>query len=113
MIGLLFLLLPVFFGLISKKLEKAGDDEGSDEQEIPSMPEVFPTIRKYMVEEEAEENEEEETFPAEEAVSSFVPKQHERVIVPSKTIEEEQPRKKDPIDPKKLVIYSEIMKPKF
>ena len=28
-------------------------------------------------------------------------------------VQEEEPRKKDKMDPKKLVIYSEIMKPKF
>ena len=113
MIGLLFLLLPVLFGLIGKKLDKAGV-EGEDAPVEPSMPEVFPTIRKFMAEEYAEDDAEEDISPAEEeAVSSLASKKTERVIVSSKAVEEEEPRKKEPIDPKKLVIYSEIMKPKF
>ena len=36
-----------------------------------------------------------------------------KVKVQTPILEEEQPKKKEKIDPKKLVVYSEIMKPKY
>lgn len=92
-IGLLCILLPVVFSLIGKKLENAG--KGTDVvTPEPQMPQEDP---------EAE-------------AQSLLAKSRQRrggTSVNSVPYEEEKPRKKDPIDPKKLVIYSEIMKPKF
>lgn len=90
-IGLLILLVPSIFSLISKKLNKAGEEETVDVPEVPK--DVVPDI---MVEETPE-------LKRKPRKSSF--KTH--------AIEDEKSCKKDPIDPKKLVIYSELMKPKF
>lgn len=90
-IGLLFLIVPVVFSLIGKKLEKAGKDEAPDVLPEPHVQEVRP----------------------EEAPRSI--RKPLKPYKPHRTAGEapETPRRKDPIDPKKLVIYSEIMKPKF
>ena len=90
-IGLLILLVPSIFSLISKKLNKAGKDATVD---VPGVPaDVEPDI----VVEEAPE-----------------PKRKPRKSsFKAQAVEEEKSSRKDPIDPKKLVIYSELMKPKF
>ena len=45
MIGLLCLLIPLVFTLVSKKLDAAGKQ--GDEAKAPSMPEVAPSIKKF------------------------------------------------------------------
>ena len=96
-IGLLCVLLPVVFSLIGKKLEKAGKVDVV----VPPIPEAEPQ----------EEVTPSLTKPREQHQS----RQQRSRTASLKNVhsEEEKPRKKDPIDPKKLVIYSEIMKPKF
>ena len=102
-IGLLFLILPVLFSLVGKKLETAakngseGVPQGQphEEDDAPELTEVFPAIKKCVFEDEA---------PA--------PKP-QKVVKPFKTKEKVEPHKRETIDPKKLVIYSEIMKPKY
>ena len=127
-IGLLFIILPLVFKLIEKKLQTSGKSEQAGK--IRELAELF---------EESDESEEleESAFetdpaPAAEPVT-VVPYKPELVKVkapePVKTfvegqkavrrkaepvlMEETDTKKKEKIDPKKLVIYSEIMKPKF
>ena len=83
----------VIFKLVGKKLSSAAGDE------------VFPTILP---------EQEDAHFPLEEEK----PKEMPRPVIPEKKVtapilEEEQPEEKEKIDPKKLVVYSEIMKPKY
>ena len=116
--GLLFILLPVIFKLIGKKLEQSGKtgpivevlsetfDESSDE---PASKPVAKPIEK----------------PVEKPVVEFKPvpmpvyrppKVEENVIRQTESliqVEQEKKPAAEKIDPKKLVIYSEIMKPKF
>ncbi len=92
-IGLLFLVVPVIFSLIGQKLEKAGKGSAA---ELP---------KPHVQEREPEE--------APRSVTRARRIQPVRSEIQVKTEQVEEPRKKDPIDPKKLVIYSEIMKPKF
>ena len=116
-IGLLFLILPVLFSLVGKKLETAakngsqGRPQGQphDEDDAPELTEVFPTIRKYVFEEEGERT---VPRPAPAQAPAHAPMQ-KKAAKPYKAEEDVKPRKREAIDPKKLVIYSEIMKPKF
>lgn len=105
-IGLLFILLPLLFRFIGKKLEQSGH------------PDAAGTIRDFA---EIFGSEEEEDVQKEENVS---PKPRPRMepvveVKPRKTsprkpvLVEEKDVKREKIDPKKLVIYSEIMNPKY
>lgn len=90
-IGLLILLVPSIFSLISKKLNKAGKEEAVDVPEVPAD-----VVSDVMVEEVPEPKRK----PGKSSYKTYA-------------VEDEKSRRKDPIDPKKLVIYSELMKPKF
>lgn len=94
-IGLLVVLIPVVFTLVGKKLEKAGKEAGNT-VDVPPIPE--PVDKQNVVE---------------EAVRVLPPKLPKQKAKPYGVKEEDKHVKKEPIDPKKLVIYSEIMKPKF
>ena len=110
-IGLLIVLIPVAFTLVGKKLEKAGEASAAATEDSPTMPEVFPAVEALMDEEE--EPAQKEVPAVEEAVRVLPPKLPRKASVPYKAKDDDVISKKDPIDPKKLVIYSEIMKPKF
>lgn len=120
-IGLLFILLPVIFKLIGRKFEQSGQADkagkmrelakalGSDEDsednpfkdffEEKSEPEVVFDDDGQIVEVKP--------VPVQPKPARPLPK---RTVL----LENEVSKKKsEKIDPKKLVIYSEIMKPKF
>ncbi len=109
-IGLLFVLLPAILGLVGKKLEKAGNDG----KKTPVMPEAFPAVRP-----EAAEVEGQRSVKKRKSKSAPAPAPQPEVRPVQKksqapyNVQEDEPRKREKIDPKKLVIYSEIMKPKF
>ena len=100
-IGLLFLVVPVLFSLIGKKLEKAGGGKGAEaSQAVPPACEAEEAPRSVM-----------ESQPLKSRLHAKVSAVGS--VQAADVHEEEKTRGKDPIDPKKLVIYSEIMKPKF
>lgn len=118
-IGLLFILLPVIFKLIGKKLEQSGHTGQAE------------TIRKIAEalgdDAEAEYDEEGQIVHLPEHPSAK-PSVQPQPVVPVRVVQEEGKQgiirkpllveekdevEKEKIDPKKLVIYSEIMKPKF
>lgn len=127
-IGLLFIILPLVFKLIEKKLQASGKAEQAGK--IRELADLF---------EESDESEqlEESAFETDSgpvaAPVTEVPYKPEPVKVkapePVKTfvegqkavrrktepvlLEETDTKKKEKIDPKKLVIYSELMKPKY
>lgn len=108
-IGLLFVLIPVIMKLIGKKLEDAGKQdtpvppaESGTFEVAPATPEApvasAPVVKTPVV-----------NTPVEEAPRQFQaakPKKKPLLI-------EEEKKQKEKIDPKKLVIYSEIMSPKY
>lgn len=117
-IGLLFILLPVIFKLIGKKLEQAGQSETAEK---------IKEIAQYMG---ADEDVQEVAIPKEEQAEKIIPVSRPvaQVVVtenverqvksaPKKTkkpiLLEEPEKEREKIDPKKLVVYSEIMKPKY
>ena len=130
-IGLLFILLPLIFKLIGRKFEQSGQDaraekmrkiaeafgaeeasddvesedddvEYDDDGQITYVPPVQVPVRK--------------PEPLYKPVYERpVPSLEGRPAVSRKPllVEEEKKKRHEKIDPKKLVIYSEIMKPKF
>lgn len=128
-IGLLFILLPVILKLIGKRLEQSGQPEkakklqdfldtiSSEEDDVDDEMEVeydddgqIVSVHPKMIwePEPVSTPVQEKTFVFESKPAPAVKKQKKPVLM------EETPKKKsEKIDPKKLVIYSEIMKPKF
>lgn len=111
-IGLLFVLLPAILGLVGKKLEKAGND-GKKPQPAPQP---RPAKKPENVEVEGQRSVVRKAKPKPAPVPQPEPMSVRPVQKKSQTaynVQEDEPRKREKIDPKKLVIYSEIMKPKF
>ena len=112
-IGLLFILLPAAFTLIGKNLEKAATPEG-DAPPKEHAEDWLETIRRHL---EAQQNAVEPEEPKVPVVVEERPNTSEEQAPQVKTVPtvlDEQPEKvSEKIDPKKLVIYSEIMKPKY
>lgn len=90
---ILIILLPITLRLIGKRLEQAG--QGQVLTEHPFMQQVQePIVEKKQ-----------QPKPV---------KQDKQVVKSSMLVDNDQQTKdKDKIDPKKLIIYSEIMKPKY
>jgi len=136
-IGLLFILLPLIFKLIGKKFEQAGQSERAEK-----MREIAQTLGggddddeddPWELDDDGQVTEVRPAAPAPVAPTPVVvrPVQPVQQTVtenvtrqttsrPKPTVkakrpmlEEETKKKGEKIDPKKLVIYSEIMKPKF
>lgn len=126
-VGLLFILLPVIFKLIEKKLQQSGtaaqqetvrqikdlfemeEDDLTDEIEDDGEPEIGDYVEpepKFEVNPVIEFLERVEP----QVVKSAAPAQKKRTA--PILMEEKDNKKKEKIDPKKLVLYSEIMKPK-
>ena len=114
-IGLLVVLLPVIFKLIGKRLEQAGEQQ-------TVLTDIFPEIQQEEIDE-----------PAMPEVMSYdsvenpapVVRQKEPKVQPTRTARPVKPvkpaimteapveKEKEKIDVKKLIVYSEIMKPKY
>lgn len=136
-IGLLFILLPFIFKVIGKRLETAGKEEQagkirefskkyleseSDEEAMEDIRQWFnaepATVEGESVSESAAEPVVEgPVVPAsrmtEEAVPVLKTQRKGKRKTPILLEEETEEKRKEKIDPKKLVIYSEIMKPKY
>lgn len=95
-IGLLIVLVPVILKVIAKRREKSASAD--EELTYPVESNAMPAAEEPVSVEE----------PVREPSSEVKPAS---VITPAP--EEEEVRKGERIDPKKLVIYSEIMKTKF
>lgn len=140
-IGLLFILLPVIFKFIGKRFEQSGQSEKAGKfkkiaEKLNGDEEVETPIFNWLSEEPDEDPEmpfEEPVKPAPvvipvpaepqihlweaeaQPVSQKKVKPAQKYVKAKKPmLEEDVPQKKrEKIDPKKLVIYSEIMKPKY
>ena len=126
-IALLFILLPIIFKLIAKRLEKSGKDDtarrvreiarelGVDEDEVPIAQWLKEAEEEeaYLARPEVQAEIEAETKAAVEAQRRMKEDQ-KKLEASRKPASVEQPKKQvEKIDPKKLVVYSEIMKPKY
>lgn len=127
LVGLLFILLPVIFKLIEKKLQDSGntaqagkvreiaelfenkEDDSFDEVEPETVFEPVASVPVFTMPESEGARVEREAL---EKLTASVQKPPKT----TPTLKDEPKRnknKKEKIDPKKLVIYSEIMKPKY
>ena len=114
---ILVIILPIVFKLIGKKLEQAGKQkapESTDNQEqIEDWAEV---LRRHI---EAQQMPQEPELPVQEEriipdVRPVAPKDKPSVVQPKPVIlAEPEEEEKEKIDKKKLILYSEIMKPKY
>ena len=142
-IGLLFILLPLIFKLIGKKFEQAGqseraekmreiaqtlrggddddegdpwelDDDGQVTEVRPAAPApvvpVAPVAPTPVVVRPVQSVQQ---TMAENVTRQTTSRPKPTVKAKRPILEEETKKKGEKIDPKKLVIYSEIMKPKF
>lgn len=128
-IGLLFILLPVIFKLIGKKLENAGTTTPPD---TAGSFDVGSRVQEAMDEDEPEPHPQPQVSPqpqvapapADEATPSVIDfndymrrrpaaKSVRKPAKKAPILVEEEEKPKEKIDPKKLVIYSEIMSPKY
>lgn len=129
-IGLLFILLPLIFKLIGRKLEKAGQAEKAGQlKELAEMiggEDETSATQTWHTDPVFELEPEPEPQPEPEQVAPVVvmePVKHVPVkqaavkpsvkVKPKKVALEEKKEKKEKIDPKKLIVYSEIMTPKY
>lgn len=124
-IGLLFILLPVIFKLIGKRLESSGNqDKARKVREIAqaldgedSPMHDWEYFGNEVLGTDDHEQELELPYQTKPVPAPIVP--HPALEVKPTVsrkpvlVEEEPKRKGEKIDAKKLVIYSEIMKPKF
>ena len=115
-LGLLLILLPAIFKLVEKKLKASGKAVAADQ--VHEWSELFGK------EEDEDADVSEEMKPVQVKPEPIViqkeplhmmPAQHVKAkkSVSKLKLEEADIKKKEKMDPKKLVIYSEIMKQKF
>ena len=118
-LGLLLILLPAIFKLVEKKLKASGKTEAADA--MHEWTEIFGKEEDEKEDDMADEMIPEPMRPEpviiEPVVTRPAPVQPVRPVkrkTSSKPmLVDEEPKKKEKIDPKKLVVYSEIMNPKF
>lgn len=125
-IGLLFILLPVIFKLIGKKLETAGHQDAAGK--LRKLAETLGSEDDSHQDDDPDDELDDKVFIPRTAPAPIVTAQPEvkpvakpsvaaakpSVPVRKQVILNEEPKKrKEKIDPRKLVIYSEIMKPKY
>lgn len=130
-IGLLFVLLPVIFKFIEKKLQDSeqnvqtkegtefvdifdeSDDDENFEFPFESEPVIFQPVAPVLPVTPVKERKEVDFNAA--RLEMEKPLIHKTVNKSSPILMEEKQIKKktEKIDPKKLVVYSEIMKPKY
>ena len=131
LITIVIVAAAIIFKVVGKKLGSAGSDEvfptlpvdpdmmniPDAESESEDVQEPFFEPRPVYVEPAADEmvvEEAERALPAKPAVQKpAAPVKPAQVKIQTPILEEEQPKQKERIDPKKLIIYSEIMKPKY
>ncbi len=127
-IAVLFIAVPAIFKAIGNKLEKSGKAEKAGR--FKKVADVFKdegdesTIEGWILEKMGQPVPEvimTETLPevaTENVVSQVKTTERPKAVKPMNKkpailVEDEPKKKGEKIDPKKLVIYSEIMKPKF
>lgn len=109
----------IIFKVVGKKIGSAG----SGDEVFPTIP-VEPDMMNVSDAEDDVEDIQDPFFRPSPVVDEVVIEEVERVlpVTPVKPVEvkaqtpileEEQPKQKERIDPKKLIVYSEIMKPKY
>ena len=121
LITIVIIAAAVIFKVVGKKIGSAGGDEV-----FPTIP-VDPDMMKESDPMEEIGEEKDLFYRSRPVVDEMVIEEAERAVpvkpetpvkpvevkVQTPILEEEQPKQKEKIDKKKLIIYSEIMKPKY
>ena len=123
-LGLLLVLLPLVFKLVEKKLKASGKVETAEK--VHEWAEMFGKDEDW-----EKDDEDEDDTPSVQPAAPARPVEAPQVVslntrtqpepvkpatrmkAPKPAVVEDDTKRKEKIDPKKLVIYSEIMKPKF
>ena len=96
--------------LIFKVIEKKISDSAQPKPAQRKLEELFPILE----EEEKNHFMTEEEFSEEETPSAIkVAEPFKETVAPTIEVMEETPKEKEKIDPKKLIVYSEIMNRKY
>lgn len=111
----------IIFKVVGKKLSTAAGDEvfPTIPMEPDMMNDLEPLEENYHAEEPVHKPEPVVVTPVFEEAQSVLPLKNEVKKTSSKKkcsasiLNEDAPKKKEKIDPKKLIVYSEIMKPKY
>ena len=115
-IGLLMVLLPVIFKLIGKRLEQAGQgQQNAGPVEETPIEDWAETVRKHLEQISEQEEPYVESEPVmQEAAQKVVHEPVAKKVRKHKPIlQEDVKKKREKIDTRKLIVYSEIMKPKY
>ena len=126
-IGILMILLPVVFKLIGKRLEQAGKNQPPVNvmEEEPPVENWEQTLREYLeqqtvvdevpsvVEPVVPEPMSVDSVEAPVAPVASDRKKQKKTNKKAPILLEEEKKPKEKIDVKKLIVYSEIMKPKY
>ena len=113
-------LLPVIFKLIGKRLEQASEGKpeamGTDEAPIEDWAE---TVRRHLKEQLGQTEVYVQPVPevVPETVQKLAPEtvrvREEKPVRSKPILQEEVKKEREKIDTRKLIVYSEIMKPKY
>ena len=114
LITIVIIAAAIIFKVVGRKLGSSGGDEV-----FPNIP-VDSDMKKYLDEEDdVVDDETERSLPVQPVhkpvapLSSVAPAKQVEVKAQTPILEEEQTMQREKIDPKKLIVYSEIMKPKY
>ena len=120
-IGLLIFLVPIVFKLIGKRLEQAAKmnppTAPDDTEPIENWEEVLkeylevPKPKESMIPRPMAEDSVEKLTP--QKPTSEKPKHPHKPVKRAPILVEEEKKPKEKIDVKKMIVYSEIMKPKY
>lgn len=111
LIGLLVILLPVIFKAIGKRLEEAGKEGPA--AKMRELSEAFDSDENSLEPEPESQTIPMQVEPLPIKVKPVTPVRVQSVEKKEPILIEEEEKKGEKIDPKKLVIYSEIMQPKY
>ena len=113
-IGLLIVIVPLVFRLIGRKLEQAGQQPGPEVEHVEDWAEVLRRhveLQQAAAADSVTPQEQEDVLPKAKKKTKTEATKAPKVSKP--VFLEESPKKKEKIDVKKMIVYSEIMKPKY
>ena len=109
-IGVLVAVFILIFKVIEKKMSDSAQPQSKPQPAQRKLEEIFPIFEQ---EEQQEAYSVTEEMPEEAAPSVKVAEPFYEPAAPKIEVKEETPKEKEKIDPKKLIVYSEIMNRKY
>lgn len=112
-IGLLIIILPFIFKLIGRRLERAGQEAPSEPHAASEPIEDWAEVLRRHIEAQQPVKQPVELTqkPVEHKEKPKQAHAPQKPVVP--ILQEEPKKKRKKIDVKKMIVYSEIMKPKY